>query len=100
MDQDEINSSDIEPEAVINEFANAGAQSLELMLEHAVEDRLESKKRSKQLQFVRGSKKTQYINHLWYVKTSTPSIVEVSASSPPANSPKAAADSLQGTIGS
>jgi hypothetical protein len=67
MDQDDFNSSDIEYESTTNAFAFAGAQSMEQMLQHAVEDRLESKKRSKQLMFVRGSKKTQYINHLWYV---------------------------------
>jgi hypothetical protein len=95
MDQDEVNSSDIEPELVINEFAHAGAQSLKRMLQHAVEDRLESKKRSKQLQFVHGSKKTQYINHLWYVQASTLSIVELSASLPPPDTSYPVADSLE-----
>jgi hypothetical protein len=68
MDPDEINSSDIEFEPPpFDEFAYAGAESTELMLERAVELRLTSKKRFKQLKFVHGSKKTQYINHMWYV---------------------------------
>jgi len=67
MDHDDVNSSDIEYEPTANEFAGAGAQSVELMLERAVENRLESKKAAKQLQFVQNSKKTMYINYLWYV---------------------------------
>ena len=74
MDQDDFNSSDIEYESTTNAFAYAGAVSMAEMLQHAVEDRLESKKRAKQLTFVRGSKKTQYINHLWYVRKSRPLI--------------------------
>ncbi len=35
--------------------------------QRAVDARLESKKRSKQLIFTYGSRKTQYLNHLWYV---------------------------------
>ncbi|KAK9242478.1 hypothetical protein V1506DRAFT_78562 [Lipomyces tetrasporus] len=66
MDQDDFNSTDIEYEPATDAFAYAGAQSVEQMLQHAVEDRLESKKRSKQLTFVHGSKMTQYINRLWY----------------------------------
>jgi hypothetical protein len=65
---DDLNSSDIEFEAPpVHTFAKAGARSIEEMLQHAVEDRLASKKRSKQLTFIRGSKKMQYRNHLWYV---------------------------------
>lgn len=68
MDQDEFNSSDIEFEPAPNEFDYAGARSIEDMLAHAVVDRLESKKASKQLLFVKCSKKTTYSNHLWYVR--------------------------------
>ncbi|KAG9228955.1 hypothetical protein BJ875DRAFT_476184 [Amylocarpus encephaloides] len=66
MDHDDVNSSDIEYEPTANEFAGAGAQSVDLMLGRAVENRLESKKAAKQLQFVQNSKKTMYINYLWY----------------------------------
>ncbi|KAK9234527.1 hypothetical protein V1525DRAFT_412862 [Lipomyces kononenkoae] len=67
MDQDDdFNSSDIEYGPATKVFAYAGAQSVEQMLQHAVEDRLESKQRAKQLTYVHGSKWTQYINHLWY----------------------------------
>jgi hypothetical protein len=44
-----VNSSDIEYKPTANEFAGAGAQSVELMLERAIENRLESKKATKQL---------------------------------------------------
>ncbi|KAH7412525.1 hypothetical protein BKA64DRAFT_770267 [Cadophora sp. MPI-SDFR-AT-0126] len=66
MDDDDINSSDIEVELPVDPFASAGTRSIQEMLEFSVVDRLESKKRSKQLRFSHGSKKTQYINHLWY----------------------------------
>jgi hypothetical protein len=69
---DDFNLSDIEYESLTNEFAYAGARSMAEMLQHTVEGRLESKKRSKQLTFVCGSKKTQYINHLWYVRNRGP----------------------------
>jgi hypothetical protein len=47
MDHDNVNSSDIEYELTINEFAGAGAQSVELMLKRVIENRLESKKAAK-----------------------------------------------------
>jgi hypothetical protein len=74
MDQDEVNSSGIELEPG---FAHAGARSLELMLQHAAEDRIEPKKRPKWLQFVHGTKKTHNMNHLWYVQALMLLIVEL-----------------------
>jgi len=83
---DDLNSSDVEVEEAVKPFASAGAQSIADLLDvsalkfsdsevgpsaksrqRAVEDRLESKKRSKQLGFTYGCRKTQYLNHLWYV---------------------------------
>ncbi|KAK9361349.1 hypothetical protein V1504DRAFT_475196 [Lipomyces starkeyi] len=65
---EDFDSSDVEYEPATNPFPNAGARSLEQILQHAVVDRLESKKRLKQLNFVQGSKGTQYANHLWYTR--------------------------------
>ena len=83
---DDLNSSDVEVEEVVRPFASAGAQSIADLLDvstlwssdpeaepsanpqqRAVDSRLESKKRSKQLGFTYGCRKTQYLNHLWYV---------------------------------
>jgi hypothetical protein len=100
MDQADFSSSDIEFEPTDAPFASAGAQSVKQMLEYAVEDRLTSKKRSEQLKFVRGSKKTQYMNHFWYVGVdavySARSLVLSSASLHTAS----LANLLQGTIDS
>lgn len=67
MDEDEINSSDVEFEAPpANRFASAGKESIKAIIANATEDRLKSKKFSKQLQFTRGRPGTQYRNMLWY----------------------------------
>lgn len=71
MDNEEdVNSSDFEfeetPATNSNLFAQAGKASIEAIINNAVQDRYNSKKISKQLTFVKGSKKTQYINNLWY----------------------------------
>jgi hypothetical protein len=83
---DDINSSDVEVEEAVKPFASAGAKSIADLLDvstlwssdpeaepsdnpqqRAVDSRLESKKRSLQLAFTYGCRKTQYLNHLWYV---------------------------------
>ena len=70
MDQENMNSSHFElddaPTATTNPFAQAGKASIEAIIHNAVEDRYNSKKISKQLTFVKGSKKKQYLCNLWY----------------------------------
>ena len=69
---EDFNSSDIEFEpAPRNPFAEAGKASIEAIISNAVEDRLTSKKTSKQLTNVHGCKKTQYIDTLWYQRFTT-----------------------------
>ena len=68
MDEDGVfNSSDIEfDEPPPNPFSGAGKASIDAIIAHAFEDRIESKKISKQLTFVKGRPGTQYRNTLWY----------------------------------
>jgi len=68
MDDNGIfNSSDIEfDEPPPNPFSGVGKASIDAIIAHAVEDRIESKKISKQLTFVKGRPGTQYRNMLWY----------------------------------
>jgi hypothetical protein len=64
---DDLNSSDIEFEPPPpNPFLNAGKDSILAMREYAIEDRVESKKQAKQLGFVKGTGRTQYLHALWY----------------------------------
>ena len=65
MDEDDFNSSDLEVDQVPDRFEDAGAKSIESMLEDAFKSRVETNKDSKKLTFVRGSVKTQYMNALW-----------------------------------
>jgi hypothetical protein len=64
---DDLNSSDVEFDPPPpNPFHAAGAASVMKMLDHALTDRIASKKKSKQLTFVKGSPSTQYIHVLWW----------------------------------
>ncbi|KAL2075417.1 hypothetical protein VTL71DRAFT_360 [Oculimacula yallundae] len=62
---DELNSSDMEFEERPNPFFAAGVESIEAIIEHALEDRMLSKKVSKTLTHAEGSPKTEYITALW-----------------------------------
>ncbi|KAF4631385.1 hypothetical protein G7Y89_g6747 [Cudoniella acicularis] len=67
IEDDVFNSSDIEFDAPPpNPFAGAGKASIEAIIEHALTDRIDSKKFSKQLTFTKGRPGTQYRNALWY----------------------------------
>lgn len=67
MEQDRLDSSDWEFDAgPANPFAQAGKASIEAIIQNATRDRFTSKKTSKQLVYVKGSRKTQYVNNLWY----------------------------------
>ena len=61
-----INSSDVEfsPQRA-SRFGNAGQTSIQHMIEHAMSDRLSSKKVVRQLEFTKGRPHTQYQNSLW-----------------------------------
>jgi hypothetical protein len=64
---EDFNSSDVEFDPPPrNPFHKAGKASVMKMLDHALEDRLASKKKVKQLTFVKGSRSTQYIHALWW----------------------------------
>ena len=64
---DDFNSSDFECEAPpLNPSAQAGKQSIQTIVENAQKGRFSSKKVTKQLAYVKGSKKTRYGNSLWY----------------------------------
>ena len=62
---DDFNSSDIETEQPSERFKDAGSKSVDSMLEDAFKTRIGTKIASKQMGFVQGSLKTQYINALW-----------------------------------
>ena len=61
-----INSSDVEmsPQRA-SRFGNTGQISIEHMIEHAMSDRLSSKKVIRQLEFTKGRPQLQYQNLLW-----------------------------------
>ena len=61
-----INSSDVEmsPQRA-SRFGNTGQTSIEHMIEHAMSDRLSSKKVIRQLEFTKGRPQLQYQNLLW-----------------------------------
>lgn len=65
MDE-EYDSSDLEFEPPQNPFASAGLESIEAIINNAAEDRVNSKKTTKELAFVEASKKTEYLSYLWY----------------------------------
>ena len=52
-------------------FANAGAKSIELLIDNAAEDRLSSKKEIKALTFTKGSLQKQYDHALWLNRCNT-----------------------------
>ena len=62
----DYDSFDLEFDTPSNPFFAAGLQSIEAIVEHAAEDRITSKKLTKQLAFVEASKKTQYLSQLWH----------------------------------
>jgi hypothetical protein len=64
-DGDDFNSSDIEFEERLNPFFAAGLDSVQAIMDHALEDRIESKKFSKTLTHAEGSRKTEYMTALW-----------------------------------
>jgi len=64
-DGDDFNSSDLEFEARPDPYANAGMRSIQAIIDHAAEDRIESKKFSKTLTHAQGSPKTEYMTALW-----------------------------------
>jgi hypothetical protein len=67
MAHEDLNSSDIEfGDAPANPFRNAGKASIKAIIENASQDRIASKKFSKQLTFVKGRPGTQYRSHLWF----------------------------------
>jgi len=49
-----------------NRFHEAGKASIMKMMDHALEDRIASKRQVIELTFVKGSPKTQYIHALWW----------------------------------
>ncbi|KAH8723299.1 hypothetical protein GQ44DRAFT_774140 [Phaeosphaeriaceae sp. PMI808] len=61
-----LNSSDVEYDAPRNPFHDAGKASIMAMLDHALDDRMASKRQVKELAHVRGSPNTQYIHALWW----------------------------------
>ena len=63
---EDLDSSDIEFDAPLrNPFHSSGKASVMAMLDHALDDRIASKRQVKQLAFVKGSPGTQYIHALW-----------------------------------
>lgn len=65
LDRDDFNSSDIEFEERPNPFHDAGMKSVQAIINHALEDRIQSKKLSKTLTHAEGSPKTEYLSALW-----------------------------------
>ncbi|UPX16703.1 uncharacterized protein EKO05_0007091 [Ascochyta rabiei] len=64
---EDLDSSDIEFDAPPrNPFHNAGKASVMAMLDHALDDRIASKRQVKQLTFAKGTPNTQYIHALWW----------------------------------
>jgi hypothetical protein len=66
MDDDPFNSSDLEFEAPVNPYANAGVKSMQAIIDMSVKDRISSKKTVKTLRMVAANPKTDYIIALWY----------------------------------
>ncbi|KAK0125600.1 hypothetical protein ONS96_009435 [Cadophora gregata f. sp. sojae] len=62
---EDFNSSDMEFEERPNPFWAAGLESIEAIMDQALEDRVSSKKMSKTLTHAEGSPKTEYITALW-----------------------------------
>ena len=61
-----INSSDVEMSSKqASRFGNAGQTSIGHIIEHAMSDRLSSKKVIRELEFTKGSPQIQYMNALW-----------------------------------
>ena len=63
---DDFNSSDIEFEDAPKPFARAGNASISQIIDHAFEDRIASKRASKQLTNAKINKKTEYKSVLWF----------------------------------
>ncbi|KFY43691.1 hypothetical protein V494_01849 [Pseudogymnoascus sp. VKM F-4513 (FW-928)] len=63
--EDDYNSSEIEFEERQNPFFAAGSRSITAIIDHALEDRVQSKKVSKTLTHAEGSRKTEYLSTLW-----------------------------------
>jgi hypothetical protein len=72
MADEDLNSSDIEVDAVASRWAGAalGKRSIEQMLEHATEDRISSKKVSKTLPLTMSSPHLEYHCVLWHTRLS------------------------------
>jgi hypothetical protein len=66
MDDDPFYSSDLEFEAPVKPYANAGDQSLQAIIDMSVQDRISSKKAVKTLRLVAANPKTDCMNALWY----------------------------------
>ncbi len=66
MEGDDFNSSDIEFEDTTLPFSRAGNASIGQIIDHAFEDRIASKKSSKQLVNAKINKNTEYKSVLWY----------------------------------
>lgn len=66
MEDDMQNSSDLEFDAPVDRFKDAGSKSIASMIESAVQDRYTSKKAVKTLAFVEGDATTQAANALWF----------------------------------
>lgn len=72
MDNDDFNSSDVEFEdAPQAPFSRAGHASIAEIIDHAFEDRIASKKASKQLINRKVNDKTGYKSTLWYRRFET-----------------------------
>jgi hypothetical protein len=71
MEDNDFNSSDIEFEDAPKPFSYAGNASIREIIDHAFEDRIASKKASKQLTNVKINKKTEYKSVLWYQRFET-----------------------------
>lgn len=67
MEDDPINSSDQEFEARPNPFTNVGSRVIEDLLDNTFEDRMESKKFSKQLNRNDGAPGTRRLRNRWEV---------------------------------
>ena len=64
MDPD-FNSSDVEFEPEDDSLSRLGARSIASIIDSAFADRVESKKKSKQLQFTKGAPGTVHLNATW-----------------------------------
>ena len=63
-DPDAFNSSDIEVDILQHPFSWAGRDSIQAIIKNATEDRISSKKFTKQLTYTKGRQGTQYRNQL------------------------------------